>query len=61
VRLHAVSAACRRWFSDERGVAATEYAVLLALILVVAIVGIGYHGTWMADKWATMNNEMFGG
>lgn len=59
--LHAVGAACRRWIGEEGGVAATEYAVLLALILVVAIVGIGYHGTWMADKWASMSSEMFGG
>jgi Flp pilus assembly pilin Flp len=61
VRLHGVAAACRRWLGEERGVAATEYAVLLALILIVALVGIGYHGSWMADKWASMNSEMFGG
>lgn len=35
---------------DEQAVTATEYAVLLALILLVAIAGIQIHGSWLEAK-----------
>lgn len=53
--------AVRRFLSDDSGAAATEYAVLLALILIVAIAGIQIHGTWLFDTYTNMNSEMFGG
>lgn len=40
----------RRFLADEEAVTATEYAVLLALILLVAIAGIQIHGSWLEAK-----------
>ena len=54
-------AAWRRFLREEHGPTATEYAVLLALILIVAIAGISIHGGWLGPKLADMNSAMFGG
>ncbi len=47
--------AFRRFWCEEDGPTATEYAVLLALLLLVAIAGIQIHGTWMSNRYTQIN------
>ena len=46
----------KRLLQEDAGVTATEYAVLLALILLVAISGIQIHGLWLNDKLTLVNS-----
>lgn len=46
----------KRLLQEDAGVTATEYAVLLALILLVVISGIQIHGLWLNDKLTLVNS-----
>jgi Flp pilus assembly pilin Flp len=46
---------------DEAGPTATEYAVLLALILLVVFGSVTVLGTNLNSKYLSMNAAMFGG
>jgi Flp pilus assembly pilin Flp len=50
----------RRFLSDAQAATATEYAVLLALVLLVAFAGIGLHGNWLFAKTGDINSALFG-
>lgn len=52
---HAIQA-IERFLNEEQGVTATEYAVLVALIIVVAIIGITVHGNWVIGPYQSINN-----
>lgn len=46
---------------SEDGPTATEYAVMLALIIVVAILAITTLGTSVRDEFTAVNDGAFGG
>lgn len=46
----------QRFLVEEDGPTATEYAVLVALIIVVAIIGITAHGAWMTGPYQAVND-----
>ncbi len=48
----------RRFFTDETGTTAVEYAVMLAMILLVLIVGVAAFGNSQDSYWGRINGEM---
>ncbi|MFO0839702.1 MAG: Flp family type IVb pilin [Phycisphaerae bacterium] len=50
----------RAFLRDESGPTATEYAVMLALIIVVAIAAITALGTNVNSTFASVNSQAFG-
>lgn len=50
-----------RFLSDESGPTATEYAVMLALILVAAIVSVTTFGNTLNDQYGNINTTLFPG
>jgi pilus assembly protein Flp/PilA len=48
----------RRFFNDEQGTTAVEYAVMLALILLVCIVGVAAFGNSQDSYWGRINGQM---
>lgn len=46
---------------EENGPTATEYAVLLGLIITACITAITTLGTTLSDSYANAETEMFGG
>lgn len=47
-----------RFHNDNQATTAVEYAVMLALILLVCIVGISAFGNSQDSYWGRINNEM---
>jgi pilus assembly protein Flp/PilA len=47
-----------KFFKDEDGVTAVEYAVMAALIALVVIVGAGYLGTQTNTTFETVGDAM---
>lgn len=41
----------QNWFKDEEGQDLIEYALIVALMLVLAIVGLSAMGTQIGDLW----------
>jgi pilus assembly protein Flp/PilA len=48
----------RRFLTDEAGTTAVEYAVMLALILLVCIVGVAAFGNSQDSYWGRINGQM---
>ncbi len=48
----------RRFLSNDDGTTAVEYAVMLALILLVCIVGVSAFGNSQDSYWGRINGEM---
>ena len=48
---------CRLW-ADDRGGEVIEYALVLGLIIVTAIVIIGTVGTKVVARWTTVDSSM---
>ena len=51
----------KRFLKSEDGPTATEYAVMLALIIVVCIATIGPLGTTVAGMFSTVDTAVGGG
>lgn len=49
-----------RLLGDEQAATATEYAVLLALIIAVAIAAITTYGNSLNSEYQDINSTMFG-
>ncbi len=49
----------RRFWLDDSGPTATEYAVMLALIIAVCVTSITAFGTSLKTTYDTMNTTMF--
>jgi pilus assembly protein Flp/PilA len=49
----------RRLCVDDSGATATEYAVMLALILVVILVSVTTFGTTLSTEYTDINDTMF--
>ncbi len=48
----------RGFLSEESGTTAVEYAVMLALILLVCIVGVAAFGNSQDSCWGRINGQM---
>ena len=48
----------KRFWSEEEGATATEYAVMLALIIVVCITAIGALGTKVNDTFLEVESRI---
>ena len=48
----------RRFLNDDQGTTAVEYAVMLALILLVCIVGVAAFGNSQDSYWGRINGQM---
>jgi pilus assembly protein Flp/PilA len=48
----------KRFWSEEEGATATEYAVMLALIIVVALGAISALGTKVSSTFADIESQM---
>ncbi len=48
----------RRFLNDEPGTTAVEYAIMLALILMVCIVGVAAFGNSQDSYWGRINGQM---
>lgn len=51
----------KRWqafLTADEAATAVEYAVMLALVIVVCLVGIGTLGVQNGNRWSTMNNQL---
>ncbi len=54
-----VARCCTRLLSDESGPTATEYAVLLALVLVVIVASVGALGTSLNGEYQNITGTLF--
>ncbi|NVM99293.1 Flp family type IVb pilin [Arthrobacter sp. SDTb3-6] len=45
---------------SERGATATEYALLIALIAVVIVVGVSFFGSALSDFFTTLGGKVTG-
>ncbi len=50
----------RRWFSDEEAQTLTEYALILVLIAIVAIVAVTGLGSKIKSIFTTISSSMVG-
>jgi pilus assembly protein Flp/PilA len=48
----------RRLGEDEEGASLIEYTVLLGILLVAVIATIGAVGTWINNKWHTLQQQL---
>jgi pilus assembly protein Flp/PilA len=48
----------RRLGKDEEGASLIEYTVLLGILLVAVIATIGAVGTWINNKWHTLQGQL---
>jgi pilus assembly protein Flp/PilA len=48
----------RRLGEDEEGASLIEYTVLLGILLVAVIATIGAVGTWINNKWNTLQQQL---
>lgn len=48
----------RRLYRDETAATATEYAVMLALILAVMLISIGSAGTGVGSWWTNIDTDL---
>jgi pilus assembly protein Flp/PilA len=48
----------RRLGKDEEGASLIEYTVLLGILLVAVIATIGAVGTWINNKWTTLQTQL---
>lgn len=48
----------QKFLSDERGLETVEYAIIAGLIVIGTIVAIGSIGTWVADKFDTLDSTL---
>ncbi len=58
--MKAITRRVREFLVSEDGPTATEYAVMLALIIVVAIAAIQTLGTSVSSTFTDVNNDAFG-
>jgi len=47
-----------RFLRDESGPTATEYAVMLALIIVVCIGAVGFFGSTASGSWSDTSSKL---
>lgn len=50
----------RRWFSDQAGQGLAEYALILALIAIVAIASLLFMGSQVSDKLSVIGSSLDG-
>jgi len=50
----------RRLATDEDGVTASEYAIMLALIIVVCVATLTAYGQNLGTKWVDIDSTLFG-
>jgi len=60
VELSALFRAVREGLCDEHGATATEYAVLLALVLTVILASVTIFGQSLGSEYTTIGSELFG-
>ncbi len=48
----------RRLGKDEEGASLIEYTVLLGILLIAVIATIGLVGTWINNKWTTLQGQL---
>ena len=54
-----INAALRRWWSDDRsGQGLAEYALILALIAVIAIAALLFMGSQVSDKLSVIGSQL---
>lgn len=46
---------------DERGASMVEYALLLALIAIVALIAVAFFGSNLSESFSSSNTDMFAG
>ena len=51
---------CCRWARDDTAATATEYAVMLALVLTVIITSVTLFGQNLGTEYQTINCTLFG-
>ncbi len=56
--MNAVTRVLKSFIRDEQGATATEYAVMLALIIVIAIGAISALGTKVSGTFANITTQM---
>ncbi len=44
---------------DERGASMVEYALLIALIAIIALVAVAFFGTQLSDSFGDSTTDMF--
>ncbi|MFQ5806283.1 MAG: Flp family type IVb pilin [Phycisphaerae bacterium] len=59
MRISALSRSISRLLRDERGVAATEYAVMLALVLAVIIATVTLFGQNLGAEYVRIDTILF--
>jgi len=47
----------RKWFKEDSAATATEYAVMLALIIAVVLLSIGSAGTGVKAWWTNIDTD----
>jgi Flp pilus assembly pilin Flp len=47
-----------RFLADDRGGEVIEYALVLGLVIVVAIVAVGAIGTKVVARWTSVNSSL---
>jgi len=50
----------RRWFNDQAGQGLAEYALILALIAIVAIASLLFMGSQVSDKLSIIGSSLDG-
>lgn len=60
MKLPSVRRMLKRFIGQEEAATATEYAVMLGLIIVVVMVTLQSYGSNLAAKYITINTELFG-
>ena len=53
-----ISRQLRKLLRDERGTETIEYALVIGLIVIGAIVVIGAFGTKVLGRWTSVNSKM---
>jgi Flp pilus assembly pilin Flp len=43
-----------RFWRDERGASLIDYAILVALITVLVLLGVVFAGSWIYSMWANL-------
>ncbi len=57
---HILETLRRRWFSDQSGQGLAEYALILALIAVIAIAALLFMGSQVSDKLSVIGSSLDG-
>lgn len=47
-----------RWWKNEKGVALTEYILIIAIIALVSVIGLSAYGSTMNIQYTRTNNSI---